>query len=116
MHKIKEIQTSSFYETHGRVDPPSALRGRRRILSGEVIGELRELLQESPELYLDEIGEWLALYHEIHPRQSTRPWYLKENHGSWCSRTRRHSCAPSGCTTLFKTPQSSTGQEFPKRL
>jgi len=49
MHKI---QTSSFYETHNCVDFPSALRGRRRILTGEVIGELRELVQESPELYL----------------------------------------------------------------
>jgi len=53
------------YEVHGRVDPPSTLRGRCRILSGEVIRELRELMQESPELYLDEIGEWLALYHEV---------------------------------------------------
>ena len=51
---------------HGCVDPPSALYGRRRILTGEVIDELRELLQESPELYLDEIVEWLALYYYIH--------------------------------------------------
>jgi len=53
------------YGIHGRVDPPSALRGRHRILTSDVIGELRELMQESPELYLDEIGEWLALYHNI---------------------------------------------------
>ena len=44
---------------------PSALHGRHRILTGKVIGELRGLIQESPELYLDEIGEWLALYHNI---------------------------------------------------
>ena len=45
------------YNLHGRVDLPSALRGRRRILPGGVIEELRELIQESPELYLDEIYE-----------------------------------------------------------
>lgn len=53
------------YMVHGRVDPPSALRGRHRILTGEVIEELRKLMQESPELYLDEIGEWLALFHDV---------------------------------------------------
>ena len=53
------------YNTHGRVDPPSALRGRRRTLTGDVIGELCKLIQESPELFLDEICEWLALYHNI---------------------------------------------------
>jgi transposase-like protein len=30
---------------HGRVDPPSALHGRHRILTGEVIDELRELIE-----------------------------------------------------------------------
>ena len=53
------------YNLHSRVDPPSALRSRCRILTGDVIGELRKLMQESPELYLDEIGEWLPLYHNI---------------------------------------------------
>ena len=53
------------YETLGRVDPLSFLRGRRRILSADVVEDLRDLIQETPELYLDEIGEWLALYHEV---------------------------------------------------
>jgi len=26
---------------------------------------LNDLIQESPELYLDEIGLWLAVYHEV---------------------------------------------------
>lgn len=34
------------YKLHGRVNPPSVLRGRPRLL------------------YLDEIREWLALYHD----------------------------------------------------
>jgi len=50
------------YEMHGRVDPPSFLRGRRRILSADVVDNLWNLMQESPELYLDEIGIWLACY------------------------------------------------------
>jgi len=32
--------------------------GRRRILSADVVEDLREL-------HLGEIGEWLALYHEV---------------------------------------------------
>jgi len=49
----------------GRVDPPSFLRGRRRILSAGAIADLRELIHESPELFLDELRLWLALYHDI---------------------------------------------------
>ena len=51
------------YDTHGCVNPPSALHGRRRIISVEVAEELHDLIQETPGLYLDEIREWLALYH-----------------------------------------------------
>jgi len=53
------------YETHGLVNPPSYLRGRRRILSSDVVDDLHDLMLESPELYLDEIGIWLALYHDV---------------------------------------------------
>jgi len=53
------------HDRHGMVVPPSYHRGRRRLLSAEAIGDLNELIDESPELYLDEIGEWLALYHDI---------------------------------------------------
>jgi transposase len=53
------------YHTQGCVDPPSYLRGRRRILSADVAEDLNDLIQESPGLYLDEIGLWLAVYHEV---------------------------------------------------
>lgn len=53
------------YDTHGRVNLPSFLRGRHRTLSGNVIDELRELIEESPDLFLDEIGSWLALFHDV---------------------------------------------------
>jgi transposase len=52
------------YEVHGRVDPPSVLRGRPRLLTAQAIDDLHQLIQESPYLFLDEIGEWLALYHD----------------------------------------------------
>lgn len=30
-----------------------------------MVEELHELMLESPELYLDEIGIWLAIYHDV---------------------------------------------------
>ena len=53
------------YDTHGCVDLPSSLRGRHHILSGNVIDELWELIEESPDLFLDKIGSWLALFHVV---------------------------------------------------
>src|SRR5882724_7802036 len=47
-----------------RVDPHSALHGRRRLLNATAIEELHDLIQESPSLFLDEIADWLALYHD----------------------------------------------------
>ena len=44
------------YKVHGCINTPSALHGRHRIVTGEVIDELRRLIQESPELYLDTIS------------------------------------------------------------
>ena len=52
------------YENHGTVNPPTPLRGRRRLLNPNVTEELHEMLTESPSLLLDEIGEWLAIYHD----------------------------------------------------
>ena len=52
------------YDTYGRVDPPSVLRGCPRLLNSEAISDLQELIRETPTLFLDEIGEWLALYHD----------------------------------------------------
>jgi transposase len=53
------------YEVHGRVDPPFVNQGRRRLLTQDVIGDMQELLLETPDLYLDEIAEWLLLYHDL---------------------------------------------------
>ena len=35
------------------------------MLSAGAMADLRELIQESPELFLDELRLWLALYHDI---------------------------------------------------
>jgi transposase len=52
------------YDTHGRVDPHSVLQGHRRLLNATAIEDLHDLIQESPSLFLDEIADWLALYHD----------------------------------------------------
>ncbi|KAF8230049.1 hypothetical protein L208DRAFT_1159410, partial [Tricholoma matsutake] len=57
-------QWTDNYDTHGHVDPPSVLRGRPCILNSEMICDLHDLICESPTLFLDEIGEWLAIYHD----------------------------------------------------
>jgi transposase len=53
------------FDVHGRLDPPSGLqlRGQPRLLTSNVIQSLSDLLSDAPFLYLDEIREWLALYH-----------------------------------------------------
>ena len=53
------------YATHGQVDPHSVNRGRRRLLTQDIIEDMQELLLETPNLYLDEIAEWLLFYHGL---------------------------------------------------
>ena len=43
------------------VPPPLTVRGRPRILNADMTHDLFALLAESPELFLDEIQEWLIL-------------------------------------------------------
>jgi transposase len=52
------------YETHGCVNPPTPLQGCRQLLSSNIAEELHKLLIENPSLLSDEIGEWLAIYHD----------------------------------------------------
>lgn len=66
------------YKTHGCVDPPSGLRGRPRILTTQAINDLQELIRETPLLFLDEIGEWLALYHDISISTTALHYNLRE--------------------------------------
>jgi transposase len=52
------------YDTYSCVNPSPVLQGRRRRLNAAAIEDLHELIQESPSLFLDEVAEWLALYHD----------------------------------------------------
>jgi transposase len=52
------------YDAYGQVHPPSALHGRPRILNANAADDLYRLIRETPSLFLDEIKEWLALYHD----------------------------------------------------
>jgi transposase len=47
------------------VPPPNPRQGRLRILKPDMTHDLYTLLEEAPELYLDEIQEWLAAAHNI---------------------------------------------------
>lgn len=53
-----------LYRTEGCVTRPSFTRGRPRLLTTQMADELHELISESPSLILEEIAEWLALYHD----------------------------------------------------
>ncbi|KAH8106553.1 hypothetical protein DFH11DRAFT_1462219, partial [Phellopilus nigrolimitatus] len=53
-------------DTHGSVIPlinPS--RGRPKLLRADMAHDIFTLLEESPELYLDEIQEWILLSHDV---------------------------------------------------
>lgn len=52
------------YETEGHVMPRYPVRGRRRILTSSIMQEIHELYKEDPSLYLVEITEWLAIFHD----------------------------------------------------
>lgn len=45
--------------------PPNPNQGRPRILNADMTHDLYTLLEEAPNLYLDEIQEWLAAAHDI---------------------------------------------------
>jgi len=52
------------YENHGCVNPPTPLQGHHQLLSSDITVELHKLLIECLSLLLEEIGEWLAIYHD----------------------------------------------------
>jgi transposase len=52
------------YDEHGHINPPTPIMGRPRLLDQVMTDEIHELLAETPSLLLDEIGEWLAIYHD----------------------------------------------------
>ena len=49
---------------HDCVKPLKSIEGRPRLITGDMIDDTQLLLREDPTLLLDEIKEWLALYHD----------------------------------------------------
>ena len=66
-------------QEHGCVNPSSGLRGRPWTINTQAINDLEELLREAPSLFLDENGEWLALYHDM-PTSTTALHYNLHEH------------------------------------
>ena len=53
-------------EVYGSVIPPrNPDQGRPRILNADQTHDILTLLEEAPELYLDEIQDWLGLVHDV---------------------------------------------------
>jgi len=52
------------FDEYGCANQPGGLQGRPRTLNATVMAELDDLIRETPSLFLDEIGEWLAIYHD----------------------------------------------------
>lgn len=53
------------YENHGSVAPPKHLRGCPCLLKPHILAELCQLIEDKPTLYLDELRDWLAIYHDL---------------------------------------------------
>ncbi|KAF9448058.1 hypothetical protein P691DRAFT_670257, partial [Macrolepiota fuliginosa MF-IS2] len=54
------------YEQYGCVAPPGVLLGRPRLLTAPILEELCQLIEhDHPTLYLDELRDWLVVYHDI---------------------------------------------------
>ena len=47
------------------IPPPNPLRGRPRILKPDMTIDLVTLVAEAPDMYLDEIQDWVALVHDV---------------------------------------------------
>ncbi len=47
------------------VPPPNPNRSRPRILNADMTHDLMTLITEAPEMYLDEIQEWIAIVHDV---------------------------------------------------
>jgi len=46
--------------------PPNPMQCCPRILNGDMTHDLYTLLEEAPEMYLNEIQDWIALTYEVH--------------------------------------------------
>ena len=100
----------SKYEMFGCVESPSVLRGRPRIdiLNSTMTEDLRRLVLEEPSIYLEEVREWLAIYHDqplsitaLHVNLVDLP--IKSNERLLPNEMTLP--VPNGCTTSQQTTQ-----------
>ncbi|KAE9402139.1 hypothetical protein BT96DRAFT_785337, partial [Gymnopus androsaceus JB14] len=89
------VSTRSIYrwqdnlETHGSVIPPSnILRGRPSAINTQIREDLIALSAESPEFFLDEIQDWIAITHETAISRS-QLWQIIEDCSISYKRLRR---------------------------
>lgn len=87
IHDVSEalsISVPSIYrwqlniEQFGTVNPPSAIRGRVRVVTRAVLTAMDNLYQDESDLYLDEVLIWLSFHHNIYISQSTLQRTLME--------------------------------------
>ena len=67
---LRRWQTN--HRIHGTVRPPiNPILGRPRILNHDMTHDLYTLIAEAPEMYLDEIQDWIAVAYEVGISKST---------------------------------------------
>lgn len=71
------------FEQYGDANPLIFWPGRPRILPPEIIGEITDRIAQYPDEYLDEMQEWLALYHDVEISKSALSANLLEMDQSW---------------------------------
>jgi len=66
-------------DLYGSVIPPkNHLQGRPRILNGNQTHHLLTLPEEAPEMYLDEIQDWVAISHDLSISKSTLDLIIRD--------------------------------------
>ena len=56
---------AQHYHNWGHVIPHNPNQGRPRVLASEQVNSLIELVRESPEMFLNELRDWLAIHHDV---------------------------------------------------
>lgn len=60
---IGGTENSALYGSVNK--PPSAIRGRPRLIARAVLTSIHLLLKDNPDIYLDELVWWLGCHHGI---------------------------------------------------
>jgi hypothetical protein len=78
----------------GIIPPTNPFRGHPRILNVDQTHNLLALLAEAPEMYLNEIMDWVALYLDAAISRTTLHMLINDNSLTykilWCATSERH--------------------------